>query len=368
LKRIVYLTRRFPDADQPSTTAEVTGLMERGFELEVRVFRPQYREPGDPLPLDLPVRSSPLGTLAGLRVSRHPARLFSAATAGAWLARRLDPARDHVHAQFPLAAASAGMYAARRSGASFSFGGHVLNGLDLMPAKLAQARFVAVGSEFEREVIASRYGDDARAKVHVRRLGVPPRPPRDDFVPRTIVSVGAMAGMKGHDILIRAIDALRRNGIEARLELIGEGPDQPGLQGIVAALGLGDLVTFAGVLPHDEMLDRVAHAEVFALTCRETRSGEVDSLPVTLMDAMSLGVPCVSSRAFGIPELIEDGVSGLLASPADPDQVADCLSRILGNPSAQETLGAAGRETVRDRYDRDRNLDALAQLFREQLA
>jgi glycosyltransferase involved in cell wall biosynthesis len=330
----------------------------------VRVLRPQYREPDDPLPLDRPIRSSPLGLVSGLRLSRHPARRLSAATAGAWLARRIDPARDHIHAQFPLEAASAGLFAARKSGASFSFAGHSFDRPDLMPEKLDLARFVVVGSDFERELIARRYGDGYQAKVHVRRLGVPPREERAGFTPGAVVSVGALAARKGHDILIRAIGLLRESGIDATLEVIGEGPDRPGLHGIVAALRLDDRVSFAGALPYEETLARVARAEAFALTCRTTRAGEHDCLPVALMDAMSLGVPCVSTNAFGIPELIEDGVSGLLAPPADPEEVAARLSRILGDPGAQLLLGPAGRTAVRERYDSERNLDALADLYR----
>ena len=137
------------------------------------------------------------------------------------------------------------------------------------------------------------------------------------------------------------------------------------LEGIVDALRLDDRVSFAGALPLEETLRRMGRAEAFALACRESRVGDHDDLPVALMDAMSLGVPCVSTNAFGIPELIEDGVSGLLAPPADVDAVAECLSRVLGKAEAQETgwaRPAAG--SSRTRYDRDRSLDALAGLLR----
>jgi glycosyltransferase involved in cell wall biosynthesis len=364
LKRIVYVTERFPAVTETFTTEEVVGLLGRGFDVEVRSLREQYREPDDPLPRDVVVRESPRGLLRALRPSRHPRRRAQAALRGAGLARKVDKARDHIHAQFPLEAASAAMFASLSSGASFSFSGHTYDGADFMPEKLAQASFVVVGSEFERELIAVDYGEELRRKVHVRRLGVPPRPQRGGFTPGAVVSVGAMKAKKGHDVLIRAIGILANEGVDATLELIGDGPDRPGLQGIVAALRLDDRIRFAGALPYEEALGRIAQAEAFALCSRMTTKGDHDCLPVALMDAMSLGVPCVSSNAFGIPELIEDGVSGLLVPPVEPEAVAERLARILGDPVAQATLGPTGRGVVQERYDRDRNLDTLADLFR----
>jgi glycosyltransferase involved in cell wall biosynthesis len=367
MKRLVYVTDRFPAALEPFTTAEVVGLAKRGLDVDVRTLRAQYREPDDPLPRDLPIRSSLRGLRRTVRPARHPRRLWHAALGGAGLARSLEPARDHVHAQFPLEAASVAMHAARASGASFSFSGHSFHDADVMAEKLAEASFVVVGSEFERELIAGTYGEELRKKVQVRRLGVPERRARDSFEPGHVISVGALRGRKGHDVLIRAIAALADRGIDARLELIGDGPDQPGLKGLATALRVGDRVSFAGALPYEETLVRVAGAEVFALCCRETRTGDHDSLPVALMDAMSLGVPCVSSAAFGIPELIEDGISGLLAPTDDVEAVADRLAAILGDPGARDVVAAAGRHAVRERYDQEGNLDALARLFRDLL-
>jgi colanic acid/amylovoran biosynthesis glycosyltransferase len=367
MKRLVYATERFPAALEPFTTAEVVGLGARGLDVEVRTLREQYRERDEPLPADRPVRESPRGLPRALRPSRHPRALWHAALQGAGLARSLEPARDHLHAQFPLQAASVALYAARASGASFSFSGHSFHGARLMAEKLAEASFVVVGSDFERELIAGSYGEELRSKVHVRRLGVPERPARDSFERGHVISVGALTGRKGHDVLIRAIAALADRGLDARLELIGDGPDQPGLKGLATALRVGDRVAFAGALPYEETLARVAEAEVFALCCRETRTGDHDSLPVALMDAMSLGVPCVSSAVFGIPELIEDGVSGLLAPPGDVEAVAARLAEILGEPGAQGSLAVGGRHAVRERYEQERNLDSLAGLFRDLL-
>src|SRR5262249_10956934 len=115
-------------------------------------------------------------------------------------------------------------------------------------------------------------------------------------------------------------------------------------------------------------LARVARAEAFALCCRETPDGDHDCLPVALMDAMSLGVPCVSSAAFGIPELIEDRRSGFLVPQGDHEAAAAALGTLLDDSALRDPLGEAAHADVRRRYDFEANLDALAELFASKLA
>jgi colanic acid/amylovoran biosynthesis glycosyltransferase len=265
--------------------------------------------------------------------------------------------------QFPLDASSVALYAARAAGTTYSFSGHTLHQLDLMPDKLAAATFVTVGSEFEKRVFRERYGERWSSRIHVRRLGVPPRDRSSDAQPAVVASVGTLTGKKGHDVLLRAIAHVS----DARLELVGDGPDRPQLESLADELGIRNRVTFHGPLGHSRTLETIARATAFALCCRKTVDGDHDCLPVALMDAMSLGVPCVSSAAFGIPELIEDGASGLLAPPEDDVAVADAVGRLLADPSRAATIGAAGREVVRERYDLQRNTAALADLFAESI-
>lgn len=369
MKRIVYVTQQYPVVTETFTIKEVAGLRERGFDIDVRALRPVRRTRDlDPIGPATTVRPRAVRPLAFARAAIvappvHPRRAL-AAVRGAALAADLDAGRDHVHVQFPLDASNAGLYAAASSGASFSFSGHTYHELDLMQTKLRRARFVTVGSDFERELLCRRYGDRWRDRIHVRRLGVPERAARRAFVPGTIVSVGTLTGKKGHAVLIRAVAEL---GPHVRLEILGEGPERAELERLVAQLSLDSRVSLPGSLPHEEALDRVSRAEVFALACRETEDGDHDCLPVALMDAMSLAVPCVSSDAFGIPELIDDGRSGLLAPAGDHVAVAERLELLLRDAGRRDEVGAGGQAAVRGRFDLERNLDGLAELFRAEL-
>lgn len=375
MRSLFYLAHRYPVVTETFTINEVRSLRARGLDVEVRTLR----EPPDDLPDELEplaregqtilpfdgVTQLPMMVLRApyLAVSAVRPRRAIAMARGLALAGKLHGA--HVHAQFPLDACSAGLYAARASGATFSFSGHTLHQLDLMREKLTAASFVTVGSEFERAVLCERYGDRWGERIHVRRLGVPPREASAQREPGLIVSAGTLAGKKGHDVLIRAVARLN-SGI--RLELVGSGPDRPALEALVRSLGLESRVTFRGPLGYSATLETIGRASAFALCCRRTADGDHDCLPVALMDAMSLGVPCVSSRAFGIPELIVDGESGLLADPEDDEAVAVGLDRLLTDDTAAESLRTAGRAVVRERFDLETNMTKLAELFSHFLA
>ncbi|HET8892634.1 MAG TPA: glycosyltransferase [Gaiellaceae bacterium] len=353
MKRVAYVSHEFPRLTETFTLKEVEGLGAAGIEVEPWTLLPTGKA-------RLVERSLPSPVVVPLLASRRLPRRALAAMRGASLARSLYRARDHVHAQFPLEASNAAFFGARAAGCTYSFSGHTYHRLDLMPEKLAAASFVVVGSDFEVELLCRRYGEGWRPKIEVRRLGVPPRPSREGFEQGLVVSLGTLGAKKGHDVLVRAVAEL--DG--ARLEVIGDGPERAALEALARELDVEDRVRFAGALEHEAALAAVARANVFALACIETPDGDHDCLPVALMDAMSLGVPCVSSNAFGIPELIADGVSGLLAPPGDVPALADRIAALLGHP---DEIGHAGRETVRARYDLDTNVAALAELFRDRL-
>jgi glycosyltransferase involved in cell wall biosynthesis len=236
-----------------------------------------------------------------------------------------------------------------------------------MRAKLARASFVLAGSEFERRVFQSRYGSRAGELVAVKRLGVPPRPARDDHEPGLVFSIGTLTPKKGHDVLIHAIARLSATGVPARLVIVGEGPQRDELEALIRRLGVTERVELVGAMSQPRALQLLGTAAVFALCCRETPEGDHDCLPVALMDAMSRGVPCVSSEAFGIPELIDNGTSGLLVAQGDAESAAVAIQRLLASDALRFEIGAAGRATVREHFDLDRNTRELAAFLRDRL-
>jgi glycosyltransferase involved in cell wall biosynthesis len=149
---------------------------------------------------------------------------------------------------------------------------------------------------------------------------------------RLVVSVGRMVGWKGFDHLIEALTGMPE---DVRLALVGNGPGETRLKALAAERGLAGRVSFPGRLPHAEVELWLRAADVFALY------STYEGLSHVLLEAMGSGASIVASDCGGNPEVIEDGVSGLLVPPARVDLLRGALGRLLGDPEARERLAAA---------------------------
>lgn len=208
--------------------------------------------------------------------------------------------------------------------------------------KMREADAVVCISQFARGQLM-RITDPAHwSKFRVCRLGVEPDQFR--FALRSpgpltqLLCVGRLTPAKGQILLIRAVARLRAAGVRCHLTLVGAGPDRGRIQSEIAALGLGDDVTLTGALTQDQVRERLVRADIFVLPSL------AEGIPVVLMEAMSCGVPCVTTPVNGIPELVLHEETGLLATPGD-------------------VASLAARDKVRRDFDLHRNVVALGGIF-----
>jgi glycosyltransferase involved in cell wall biosynthesis len=181
-------------------------------------------------------------------------------------------------------------------------------------------------------------------------LGVPPGAP-------VVGNVAALTGHKDHATLIEAMARLRPRAPETRLVIAGEGELRPTLEGLVRERGLGDRVVFAGFRGD---LDRILPAlSVFCL------SSHLEGLGTSVLDAMAFGLPVVATAAGGIPEAVEDGVTGRVVRPRDPGALADALAEVLGQEERRRALGAAGRQRFLERFTTDRMVEETVRVLAE---
>jgi glycosyltransferase involved in cell wall biosynthesis len=178
-----------------------------------------------------------------------------------------------------------------------------------------------------------------------------------------IVAVGRLDPIKGFMVLIDACALLARRGIDVKCDIIGEGPQRPILTARIAEHGLADRIRLLGALEQQEVRSRVSRARVFTLPCVRLPNGDQDGIPVSLMEAMALQIPVVTTPVSGIPELVTDGVSGLLTTPQDPVSLADALLRVLTDDALAQTIAAGGRRVVERRHDIDATSMTLARLL-----
>lgn len=284
------------------------------------------------------------------------------------IARRMERRGiGHVHAHWATHPALAAFVVRELTGIEYSFTAHAHDlYLDraMLAAKIEAARFVVTISRYNRLLLRRLFGPAAARKTVVIPCGVDPRtfrprPPRAADGAFRIACVAGLRDYKGHRWLIDACTLLAERGVPFECVLVGDGPERRAIQAQVAAAGLSGRVRLAGNQPQDRIRALFDESDAMALPSVITEDGMMDGIPVALMEAMAAALPVVATRVSGIPELVEDGRTGLLVEQRDAAALARALERIFRDPDLARRLGAGGRERVLDRFNLLRNARRL---------
>lgn len=168
-----------------------------------------------------------------------------------------------------------------------------------------------------------------------------------------IVMVARFAAQKDHDTLLQALAKIKDR--PWRLTLVGDGPDEQKVRGLVSLLGLGDRVVFTGAVRSVQPI--LQQAQIFVLTSRS------EGLPISIIEAMRTGLPIVSNRLAGIPEQVEEGENGFLLETGDVEGVADRLARLIDDPRLRAHMGQASRRLYLERFTIDRLVEQTLQVL-----
>ena len=277
----------------------------------------------------------------------------------------------HVHCHFATHPALAGLLIHRLTGIPYSFTAH---GSDLhvdrtmLCQKVAEAAFAVTISKDNRAVFERECGAPIPT-LEVIHCGVDtaafhPVPRATDVGrPMAILAIGTLHEVKGQTHLIEACRRLAADGVDFVCRFIGDGPDRPALERQIAEAGLTDRVELLGQRPRDEVIGLLGTSDVLVAPSVPTKGGKREGIPVVLMEAMSAGLPVVASSLSGIPELVADGVTGLLVPPGDPAAIAAALRRLADDPDLRTRLGVAARGRVVADFDVDRSATRLISRF-----
>jgi glycosyltransferase involved in cell wall biosynthesis len=174
--------------------------------------------------------------------------------------------------------------------------------------------------------------------------------------------VGRLTPAKGQAILLSALAILAARGRHVHLGLVGDGPDRNTLQDLAARLNVVPNVTFHGALNQDGVASLLSRADLFVLP------SFAEGVPVSLMEAMAMEVPCISTAIAGIPELIQSGEEGILVPPSDPGLLAEAIEELFDNAALRLRLGQAGRRKIISGYNLRTNTEHLAKILESRLA
>lgn len=400
--RIGYLISKYPAVSHTFILREIAALRARGIEIDVA----SINDADDPSRMTEAERSEAQKTFYVKRAGaggalrailgltcRHPLR-FASGLAAALRLSGLDLKRSilglfylaeaciladwmkkrtlsHLHVHFATPAATVAMLLTEISPISFSM---MVHGPDefydvsdyYLTEKISAALFVVCISHFAQSQLMKLSSGDQWSKFDVARLGVD----TSHFAPRArpampdrveILCVGRLVAAKGQRILIAAAEQLRLQGRSFCLRFIGDGPDRHQLEALVTEKSLSDCIRFEGSINQDAILAFYLNADIFAL------ASFAEGIPVVLMEAMSMEIPCVSTSINGIPELIHDGYDGLLVAPSDVEGFTAALARLMDDAALRVQLGKAGRTQVLGKYEIHANADLLAEVFRNRL-
>ncbi|MHB8874311.1 MAG: glycosyltransferase [Myxococcaceae bacterium] len=276
----------------------------------------------------------------------------------------------HVHAHWATHPALAALVIEELTGIGYSFTAHAHDlyvDRSMLDEKVAQARFVVTISEFNHRMIARLYGHEADLKTFVIPCGVDPGlfRPRRQRAPNgvfTMVCVASLRDYKGHRFLIEACGRLKARGLRFRCLLVGEGVERRRIEAQIAKAGLTE-IELLGHQPQDKVNELLAFADLSVLPSITTSYGKMEGVPVSLMEAMSKEIPVVATAISGVPELVEDGRTGFLVPQRDPEALATAIEKLAKDPELARKLGAAGRQTVLERFDRGSNVERLRALL-----
>ena len=405
--KLAYLLSRYPAVSHTFFLQEVKGLRALGFEIQTASINPAdrprniqstdeqhaadttfYIKSGGAAKLAIAALfialTHPAAALRGLRTVLALPRLTlrarmlwllylgEAMLLGNWM-RKQDLQHLHVHFGGPVA--SVGMLTSKAWSIPYSLtihGPEELLNFDSthLVEKVSAASFVLCISDFCRSQLLQRLPVDRWPHCIVSRLGVestifdtPPVHSTADGIaaPVTVVCTGRLVPEKAQHLLLEATAAVRAQGTDLRVRLIGQGPDRASLEALAKKLGITDAVDFLGALPHAQTLQQLTQADFFALV------SFAEGIPVALMEAMALGLPCISTTITGIPELIRNGTDGILVPPSNLEALTQALHRMATDPALRATFASSARQRVMDDYALETNHKKLAAIFREQI-
>lgn len=166
-----------------------------------------------------------------------------------------------------------------------------------------------------------------------------------------ILTVGRLVGKKGIEFGIRAVARLVRQFPNVHYTIVGGGPDRAALTALCRTLQIECYVEFAGEAARDVVVTTMRNASILLAPSVVATDGDEEGIPVVLMEALASGLPVVSTRHAGIPELISHGRSGLLAEERDSEALAEHLAFLITHPAEYQAMAVEGRRTVEAEYD-----------------
>ncbi|HEY9200450.1 MAG TPA: glycosyltransferase family 4 protein [Gammaproteobacteria bacterium] len=262
---------------------------------------------------------------------------------------------EHIHAHWATYPSTSALILSKNSGIPFSFTSHAHDIFledHMLKTKINESMFSVTISKYNKQRLAKQLNIDIASKMNVIHCAIDIDTYKyvdNNRLPNEIISVGRLDYIKGFSVLIDACKLFKDNNPDFKCKIIGNGPLKNSLQNQIDRNGLADNVRLVGVMKQEEIRELLSSATFFVLPSVITDSGDMDGIPVALMEAMAAGLPVISTTVSGIPELIQNDFNGLVVSPEDPVELSQAMERMLDREcSSKYALNA--RKTIESEF------------------
>lgn len=406
--KIGFLLKGYPRLSETFIAQEIYLLEQRGFEIEIfslKAPREKIRHPvndnikakvtyfpDDSLKGILSTASAniriiakfPLrytkallhATLSSIRLpSKKPLKNFFRA---GWLVQKkqlgISNEICHLHSHFIHAPTEVTFYASIISGLKFSISAHAKDIYTSSPEQIRErvqaSQFLMTCTEFNYHKIREIVGPEHAHKVNQVYHGVsleefkPSDGPPPELPMRRLLTVARIVDKKGYDDVLNAMVILRNKGIQVQYDIFGDGDKKIFIENLIASLGLEKQVHLHGAVRQPEVLAAYREGGIFILGSRESADGDRDGIPNSMAEAMSMCLPVVATNVSGIPELLENEVTGLLVPQRNPAELAAAIERLLTEKQLAARLGIQARKKVNSVFDAHACIDVCENLLK----
>lgn len=386
---VTYILGSFPDGIEPFVFNELKELSRLGFSIRVfSVYGSQHHSDDEEEWISRTVYAEPLFSLR--IILSHLYFIFTKPSTYCFLLRRYRSFRGkkvfcksvffarqvvkgeikHIHAHFAWVAADAARLISKLTGITYSLTAHQSDINRYADAnlreKLEDAQFILTCTKGNKEYLREKFGKEIYDKttsvyhgVDIERF----RPKSNHASPGIdILSVGSLLKIKGFEYLIKACAILKSRGMADRCLIMGKGTERTVLEALISHLNLRNTVEIKDPVPHDMIREFYEDARIFALPVVQI-DGAPHGIPNVLAEAMSMGLPVVSTNIPNISELIENGKDGILVNEKDPEALADVIQNLLRDNGKRNSLGKMARKKIQQEFDAKKHIQQIAAIF-----
>ena len=264
---------------------------------------------------------------------------------------------DHIHAHFALEAAEKAMLVSLLTGTPYSFHAHAVDIFvyqKLLKEKMKYSKFISTACFYGKRFLNQFYPEYPDDRIHVIRVGIDmntfwPAKKTDKNSSKEAFRISSAARLvekKGFQYLINAAGILKKEGLKFKVTIVGDGPEEVDLHRLIRESKVEDEVRLVGPRNSDYIREVLNNSNLFVLPCITAGNGDVDATPTSILEAMAMEVPVVSTAVSGIPEIVPQR-AGILVPEKDSERLAEAIKRIYEmGESERRSMGAAGREFI----------------------